>query len=85
MNRPYSTYASKLGGFDLLHSIEDRNLHNAFCPKALIPAPEFFWLPFTSLSTQANRNASVKSLTRAPIIRQGFEAVPASVRHAYAD
>lgn len=33
----------KLGGFNLLHSIEDRSLHNAFSPKALIPSPQIFW------------------------------------------
>lgn len=49
MNRPYSTYACKLGGFDLLHSIEDRSLHNAFCPKALIPSSGDFLAPFDKL------------------------------------
>jgi hypothetical protein len=42
MTRLYSTHACKLGGFNLLHSIEDRSLHIAFFPKALIPAPQIF-------------------------------------------
>lgn len=39
MTQRYSTHACKLGGFNLLHSIEDRSLHNTFFPKATIPAP----------------------------------------------
>lgn len=45
MTRLYSTHACKLGGFNLLHSIEDRSLHIAFFLRALIPAPPVFW-PF---------------------------------------
>lgn len=54
-----SARACKLGGFDLLHSIEDRSLHNAFFPKAVIDSSSTDSLVrLTSSSTQANRNAS---------------------------
>lgn len=44
MTRLYSAHACKLGGFNLLHSIEDRSLHNAFFPEARIPSPQIVWL-----------------------------------------